>query len=712
MNTKNNIQQKPPPQRGKAQGMLEFALVLPILLLLIFGILEYGRLFYAWIVIENAARSGVRYASTGNFNSVYCVDGSDPGGQACDGEGKIAEIDDARIPSIRDEAETILFGNPIDSTASESQPGYFKTTVCSGSAGVVFTRPEMGGTQYSQCTPGEHPGAPGDRVIVSVDYNFPFVVPFFEDAQSYFHLASYREGIVEQFRVSRIVNIPPTIMVPTVPTNTPMPTFTASATATPGPTDTPTATPTPDCDLIFVNNIWFNTKDDFFVKVRNNNPIDVPLTNSVLTWPQDPANAYINLYKWAGTKYYNGNSFDSPHSQACSGTGCSFPSHKTKTWQVDFNNIVQPISGHHEVLLTFGGICDVPAVLVPTATPTPSQTPTITPTPDCDDISAYNLRIGSSSNHADDDNVMMNVTNDNPVPVFLTYTSFTWTNPYGEGIDWFEFGTTRYYSGNSYSSPTTYRAGNTVEIPAGATYRWNADFTSWKYPIYGNFRVDLVFDEVCPVSDTLFVGSPTPSLTPTITLTATNTPLPSPTMTPTPTADCNLISSSNTHINRDDVRMEVTNNNPQPVQLTFTTFNWSNYYGNGVNYFRFGGNQYYNGNDYTSPTTASSSIWLPSGTTYTWLTDFTGYDYPMYGPFTIDLLFDGRCPVDGSVSASTPTPSKTPIPTRTLIPSSTPTASNTPTKTATWPPTNTHTPTPEETEPPEPSATPTTGFEW
>ena len=48
----------------KAQSMVEFAIVLPILLLLVFGIIEYGRLFFAWISVENVARVGARYAST------------------------------------------------------------------------------------------------------------------------------------------------------------------------------------------------------------------------------------------------------------------------------------------------------------------------------------------------------------------------------------------------------------------------------------------------------------------------------------------------------------------------------------------------------------------------------------------------------------------------------------------------------------------------
>ena len=58
--------------RQKAQGLLEFALALPILLLLVFGIIEFGRLLQAWLALENGARFGVRYAITGEYNPNYC----------------------------------------------------------------------------------------------------------------------------------------------------------------------------------------------------------------------------------------------------------------------------------------------------------------------------------------------------------------------------------------------------------------------------------------------------------------------------------------------------------------------------------------------------------------------------------------------------------------------------------------------------------------
>jgi hypothetical protein len=51
------------PRRG--QALAEFALTLPILLLLVFGIIEFARLFQTWVVLQSAARAGARAASIG-----------------------------------------------------------------------------------------------------------------------------------------------------------------------------------------------------------------------------------------------------------------------------------------------------------------------------------------------------------------------------------------------------------------------------------------------------------------------------------------------------------------------------------------------------------------------------------------------------------------------------------------------------------------------
>jgi Flp pilus assembly protein TadG len=48
--------------RSQGQSLVEFALVLPLLLVVLFGILDFGRVIYAYNAISNAARTGARVA--------------------------------------------------------------------------------------------------------------------------------------------------------------------------------------------------------------------------------------------------------------------------------------------------------------------------------------------------------------------------------------------------------------------------------------------------------------------------------------------------------------------------------------------------------------------------------------------------------------------------------------------------------------------------
>jgi len=55
-------------QRG-AQ-LVEFAILVPVLLLLIFGSLDFGRAYFSWIVLTNSAREGARTAAVGSAPDV------------------------------------------------------------------------------------------------------------------------------------------------------------------------------------------------------------------------------------------------------------------------------------------------------------------------------------------------------------------------------------------------------------------------------------------------------------------------------------------------------------------------------------------------------------------------------------------------------------------------------------------------------------------
>ena len=59
----------------RGQGLVEFALILPLLLLLIIGTLDLARLFHAKVVTNNAAREGAYYLSYFPEDKTNCLDG-------------------------------------------------------------------------------------------------------------------------------------------------------------------------------------------------------------------------------------------------------------------------------------------------------------------------------------------------------------------------------------------------------------------------------------------------------------------------------------------------------------------------------------------------------------------------------------------------------------------------------------------------------------
>lgn len=54
--------------RESGQAMVEFALVLPILLLIVCGIIDFGWLFFNQLSLDNACREGARYATVHSIN--------------------------------------------------------------------------------------------------------------------------------------------------------------------------------------------------------------------------------------------------------------------------------------------------------------------------------------------------------------------------------------------------------------------------------------------------------------------------------------------------------------------------------------------------------------------------------------------------------------------------------------------------------------------
>ena len=135
-------------QKKTAQAMVEFAIVLPILLLLLYGLLEAGRLLFMYSTIVTASRQAVRYgAATG--------DGTTPG---------VARYDDCT--GIRQAANKVDYLNAFDHTSIDVMIGWDN-----GGGSVNWICPT------GQAKDGWKPNGNEDRLIVTVTGHFHPIVP-------------------------------------------------------------------------------------------------------------------------------------------------------------------------------------------------------------------------------------------------------------------------------------------------------------------------------------------------------------------------------------------------------------------------------------------------------------------------------------------------------------------------------------------------------
>jgi len=61
-------------RRERGQTLAEFALLTPLLVILIFGFVDISRMYQSWVTIEGAAREGARYAVTGRSDCTIATD--------------------------------------------------------------------------------------------------------------------------------------------------------------------------------------------------------------------------------------------------------------------------------------------------------------------------------------------------------------------------------------------------------------------------------------------------------------------------------------------------------------------------------------------------------------------------------------------------------------------------------------------------------------
>jgi Flp pilus assembly protein TadG len=129
--------------RTAGQSLVEFALLLPLIFLLILNVVNFGGFFFAWITISNGARAGAQYMSMGT-----------------------ATVGDA--PAATPAQVTTLVANDISSLLNRAS---LVVRVCTNNNGTIACT--GGGTQ----TPPTDP-EPAYYILTSVDVTYTYV-PFF-----------------------------------------------------------------------------------------------------------------------------------------------------------------------------------------------------------------------------------------------------------------------------------------------------------------------------------------------------------------------------------------------------------------------------------------------------------------------------------------------------------------------------------------------------
>jgi Flp pilus assembly protein TadG len=131
---------------GRGQSLVEFAMVLPILTILIFGVIDFSLGLRSYISLTNATREGARYAAVGNAPGSFPTN--------CDGVSNTTTVGRVCVA---------MEGLDLDSIASLS---------------VTYPNGQ----------------SPGNSVVVSAEYTHEFITPL-ADLASFFSGGSFPDTL-------------------------------------------------------------------------------------------------------------------------------------------------------------------------------------------------------------------------------------------------------------------------------------------------------------------------------------------------------------------------------------------------------------------------------------------------------------------------------------------------------------------------------------
>lgn len=141
-------------QKSRGQAVVEFALILPVFLLMTLGVVDMARVFTSYISLTNGVSSAALYAGSGGFTN-WCV--------STIGISKTGGCDPANAARFNVSPANVAYQIQVEATGLDLPT-------------VVMSKPQcLSGVTWGDCTsivPGTY-----SQVKITADYNMYLLTP-------------------------------------------------------------------------------------------------------------------------------------------------------------------------------------------------------------------------------------------------------------------------------------------------------------------------------------------------------------------------------------------------------------------------------------------------------------------------------------------------------------------------------------------------------